>query len=48
MKAGARFGFLTDMNSKNNALWHVTLHNQHGILLVFQQKVIFLDNIVMY
>jgi hypothetical protein len=47
MKAGARFGFLTDMNIKNNALWHATLHSQHGILVVFQQTVIFLDNIVM-
>jgi len=47
MKAGARLGFLTDMKSKNNVLWHVTLHSQHGILLLFQQAVIFLDNIVM-
>jgi len=46
MKAGARFAFLTDMNSKNNALWHVILHSQHGILLVFQQTVIFLDDTV--
>jgi len=37
----------TDMNSKNNALWNVTLPSQHGNLLVFQQTVIFLDNIVM-
>jgi hypothetical protein len=46
MEAVARFDFLTDMNNKNNALWYVTLHSQHDNLLVFQQTVIFLDDIV--